>query len=122
MGLVPDVCFSFLSLFGFPRKIIFGITIRFVITCAGIVGFRTSVIRASLIVGLYLFAQIIDRDRDVFNLLSIAAFVILLINPTMLWDVGFQFTFLATAAIVYLMPEWGSIFGRSQRLGNFLLR
>lgn len=119
VGLVTMACFSLLSLFGIPRKIICGITIGFVLIYAGIVGFRTSVIRASLIIGLYLFAQIIDRDSDILNLLGVAALIILLINPTMLWDVGFQLTFLATAAIVYLVPKWESVFRKSPKLLSF---
>lgn len=119
VGLVAMACFSLLSLFGIPRKVICGLTIGVVIIYAGIVGFRTSVIRASLIISLYLFARIIDRDSDILNLLGVAALIILLINPIMLWDVGFQLTFLATAAIVYLLPKWESILRKSPKLWSF---
>ena len=55
---------------------------------------------------IFLISRIIERDRDLFNLLAFAALVLLLINPAQLWDIGFQLSFAAVAAIVYLAPKW----------------
>jgi len=119
VGLIATACFAFLSLFRIPQKFVCSITICLVIIYAGIVGFRPSVIRAALIIVLYLFARIIDRDSDILNLLAISALVILLINPTMLWDVGFQLTFIVTASIVYLLPKWELVFHQKSNLWKF---
>ena len=106
--------------FGFSRfrlsekyiyaKSIYVLTIGLVILYACIVGYRPSVIRASVIISLYFFAKIIDRDADLLNLLGLAALLLLLFNATSLWDVGFQLSFVTTAAIIYFMSKWETLF------------
>ena len=104
VGLIAGVfflCFSRL-----PAKATCALTILAVILYACVVGFRPSVFRASTMVVLFLFGAIIDRDVDRFNLLAVAALILLLINPAQLWDVGFQLSFAAVASILYFMPKW----------------
>ena len=104
VGLIAGVfflCFSRL-----PTKPTYLLTILAVVLYATVVGFRPSVFRASTMVILFLFGSIIDRDTDRFNLLAIAAFILLLINPAQLWDVGFQLSFAAVASILFFMPKW----------------
>ena len=72
---------------------------------ACLIGFRPSVFRASLMALLFLFATLIDRDADLFNLLGFAALVLLLLNPLQIWDVGFQLSFVAVTSIVYFVPK-----------------
>ena len=106
VGLIAGVfflCFSRL-----PAKATCALTILAVLLYACIVGFRPSVFRASTMVVLFLIGSIIDRDVDRFNLLAIAALILLLINPAQLWDIGFQLSFAAVASILYFMPKWGT--------------
>ncbi len=112
VGLVAMFCNFGLSIvqipmttFRIPKKIISLLTIIAVLVYACLVGFRPSVFRATLMAILYLFATIIDRDADIYNLLAVAALVLLLINPSQVWDVGFQLSFVAVAAIVYFVPK-----------------
>ena len=118
VGLIATVCFFGFSLLRLPRKATDLLTIAAVILYACLVGFRPSVFRASLMAVIYLISRIIERDRDLFNLLAFAALVLLLINPAQLWDIGFQLSFAAVASIVYLAPKWGSFIGRSFGLGR----
>ena len=113
IGLIATVCFLSFSLLHLPRKSTDLLTIAAVILCACLVGFRPSVFRATLMVVIFLIARIIERDRDLFNLLAFAALVLLLINPAQLWDVGFQLSFAAVAAIVYLTPKWENFVART---------
>ncbi len=105
VGLVAMFCYFGFSLFRFPQKILCLLTIIAVLIYACLIGFRPSVFRASLMAILFLFATLIDRDADLFNLLSFAALVLLLLNPQQLWDVGFQLSFVAVASIVYFVPR-----------------
>lgn len=105
VGLVAMFCYLGLSIFRMPKKMLSFLTILVVVIYACLVGFRPSVFRATLMAILFLFATIIDRDADIYNLLAVAALVLLLINPTQVWDVGFQLSFVAVAAIVYLVPK-----------------
>lgn len=105
VGLIALFCYLGLSVFRLPKKLVCLLTIIAVLIYACLVGFRPSVFRASLMAVLFLFATIIDRDADIFNLLAVAALVLLLLNPTQLWDVGFQLSFVAVASIVYFVQK-----------------
>lgn len=105
VGLVAMFCYFSLSAFRIPKKVLSLLTILAVLIYACLVGFRPSVFRASLMAILFLFATIINRDVDIFNLLAVAALALLLLNPTQLWDVGFQLSFVAVASIVYFVPK-----------------
>ena len=98
-------CYFGFSLFRLPQKVLCVLTIIAVLIYACLIGFRPSVFRASLMAILFLFATLIDRDADLFNLLAFAALVLLLLNPQQLWDVGFQLSFVAVASIVYFVPK-----------------
>ena len=112
VGLIATVCFFGFSLLRLPRKATDLLTIAAVVLYACLVGFRPSVFRASLMAVIYLIARLIDRDKDLFNLLALAALVLLLINPVQLWDIGFQLSFAAVASIVYLAPKWEGFIAR----------
>ncbi len=105
VGLVAMFCYLGFSCFRLPQKVICLLTIAAVLIYACLIGFRPSVFRASLMAILFLFATLMDRDADLFNLLAFAALVLLLLNPLQMWDVGFQLSFIAVAAIVYFVPK-----------------
>lgn len=105
VGLIAMFCYFGFSLFRLPQKMLCLLTIAAVLIYACLIGFRPSVFRASLMAILFLFATLIDRDADLFNLLAFAALVLLLLNPEQLWDVGFQLSFVAVASIVYFVPK-----------------
>ena len=105
VGLIAMFCYFGFSLFRFPQKILCLLTIIAVLIYACLIGFRPSVFRASLMAILFLFATLIDRDADIFNLLAFAALVLLLLNPLQIWDVGFQLSFVAVVSIVYFVPK-----------------
>jgi competence protein ComEC len=53
---------------------------------------------------LVIIGQAAGRQSTIFNTLAAAAFGLLVYNPFMLADVGFQLSFLAVLSIVYLQP------------------
>jgi len=95
--------------FRLSGKYTYALTAGLIILYACIVGYRPSVIRASVIIILYFIAKIIDRDTDLLNLLGLAALLLLLFNTTSLWDIGFQLSFVTTAAIIYFMSKWENL-------------
>lgn len=68
------------------------------------VGFKPSVVRASTMAVMLLVAYEVGRMRDWPTAMAVAAFVILLANPLMIYDAGFQLSFAATWGILYLGP------------------
>ena len=105
VGLVAMFCYFGFGCLRLPKKAVCLLTILAVLIYASLIGFRPSVFRASLMAILFLFATVIDREADIFNLLAFAALVLLLWNPQQIWDIGFQLSFVAVTAIVYFVPK-----------------
>lgn len=69
-----------------------------------ITGNAASVMRASFMASLILIATLLERRTDIFNTLATAAFIILLIDPTQMANIGFQLSFSAVISIVSIYP------------------
>jgi len=101
-----------------PKKprIIFGIVA--IATFALLVGLSATVLRASIMASLLLLIQATGRTYDVLRGLLVAATIMVLINPYILvYDVGFQLSFLATAGLILLAPHIEKVF---LKVTNFL--
>jgi len=71
-----------------------------------IAGARISTVRAAIMIVIYLISILLDRQRNLYNTLAVAAFLILLVSPSALFDVSFQLSFVAVLAILYLVPRF----------------
>lgn len=71
---------------------------------AGITGFSAPVLRASLMATLLTYGKLFSKSADSINLMGVAAFVILLINPQQLFEIGFQLSFSAVLIILLIIP------------------
>lgn len=70
-----------------------------------VAGASVSVVRAVLMAALLIGGLLLQRSAHTLNTLGVAAVVLLLVRPTQLFDVGFQLSFTAVAAIVTLQPR-----------------
>jgi competence protein ComEC len=77
------------------------LTIAFVVFYAWLVEFRPPVVRASILIILFCFARILGRAGLSYNVLALAALIILAINPTDLFSLGTQLSFLAVLSICF---------------------
>ena len=92
-------------LFFTRRRIAFIITLIAITAFVIMTGSEASVVRAAVMGGIALFARETGRTFDMRNAVAGAAFVMALENPDVLvFDVGFQLSFLALLGIVYLRP------------------
>ncbi len=70
-----------------------------------LVGADATVVRAAIMAGLVIYALRIGRQTDGLASLSAAVFLMTIVNPNILWDVGFQLSFAATLGlVVYASP------------------
>ena len=69
-----------------------------------IAGAGASVVRAGIMGSLTLVAFYFGRPTQAKRLLYIAAGIMLLLDPVMIFDIGFQLSFLATFGLLYLEP------------------
>ncbi len=71
---------------------------------AGLTGFSASVTRASLVGGFLAYGKLFHKVRDSKNLTAVAALIILLVNPSDLFAIGFQLSFSAVFIILLTAP------------------
>ena len=75
------------------------LTIALSVFYAYIAGMGVPIVRAVLMLSLFLVARLLYRDRSGLNATGFAALVVLALSPEALFDPGFQLTFLALLAI-----------------------
>lgn len=101
-GLHLGIIYGLLLMLSFRRK-------TFVFTCAVIlvlwlyvllVGMSSSVVRAAVLLSLYTLLQLLGREKVSLNALGFAGFLMLLVNPESLYDVGFQLSFVSVGSIL----------------------
>jgi len=71
---------------------------------AVMVGAGPSIVRAAVMCEAALIAKAFERENDFYNSIAISAFVLLVLNPLNLFDIGFQLSFMATWALFYVAP------------------
>ncbi|MHB8137632.1 MAG: DNA internalization-related competence protein ComEC/Rec2 [Smithellaceae bacterium] len=72
---------------------------------AFVAGMGTTVLRATLMALAFLIALIFGKQKDIYNILFGAAFIILIIAPESLFDISFQLSFSAVFAILYIVSK-----------------
>ena len=76
-----------------------------VIIYAFVAGFGISTMRATIMILTFLVAILVGRERNLLNILALAAFIILIIAPASLFDISFQLSFTAVAALLMIVPR-----------------
>tara|TARA_R110002050_G_scaffold102774_1_gene211580 strand:+ start:15267 stop:17327 length:2061 start_codon:yes stop_codon:yes gene_type:complete len=71
---------------------------------AFLTGLSPSVIRAATMFTFMIVALSFQRTSNIYNTLALSAFAILLYEPFMLLEVGFQLSYLAVIGIIFLHP------------------
>jgi competence protein ComEC len=88
------------------NSIIIGVLVLFVF----VTGFSPSVVRAVIMAIVLLLGQILRRETDVITSISFAAILLILYNPYMLFDIGFQLSFAATLSLVLFYKNLKPLF------------
>ncbi len=102
---------SFLFLRGRRRLVGQAITLAAIWGYALLVGMGPSIVRAATMMTLYALVTLLNRKRFSLNTLSFAAFVMLMVHPLVLWDTGFQLSFMAVLGIVlFYRPLHGILY------------
>lgn len=88
--------------FNYKFSLISGIALIIFYTC--MTGFGPPILRATLMLILILIAKLIDRKTSTMAILFLVAFLILCFNPLMIFDIGFQLSFIVTFALILTSP------------------
>ncbi|WP_347490555.1 DNA internalization-related competence protein ComEC/Rec2 [Desulfoscipio sp. XC116] len=92
-----------------PRRAVPFLALAVLLFYALMTGMGPAVVRAVVMAMLVLLAVQLGRERDWPNSLALAALVVLLFEPSALYEIGFQLSFAATWGILYLMHPIGKL-------------
>ena len=114
-GLHVGIIYFILLFITSPVKHLpFGLTIQIVLIIGFLWGFAfltggsPSVIRAVTMFSLFALAKSLNRPTSSINSLCLSLFLLLLINPKWLFHVGFQLSYIAVFAILWIYPKLSS--------------
>jgi competence protein ComEC len=93
------------------------LTVPIVLFYGAIAGFPVSTQRSVIMAAAIVFTVVINRGREYYNILALAALAVLAIEPYALWDASFQLTFSAVLAIIYLTPRLNPLIEKV-KMGN----
>ena len=126
-GLHVGIIFWIISLhFGFLKKskkgrfLFIFLVISILTFYAFLTGLSPSVMRASLMFSFYIIGDNLHRKANIYNSLAASAFLLLLINPNNIFDIGFQLSYSAVFGIVYLQPKLGKLIIFNNRILRFI--
>lgn len=119
-GLHLSIIYVFLSfllsgiLYPFRRSVAYPFLVQLLLLLTiwvyvFLVGMSASILRSAIMLSVYGVVSLLNRDKMSLNTLSFAGIVMLLYNPFLLWDVGFQLSFVAVLSIFIFYPFLYSI-------------
>lgn len=110
-GLHVGIIYAILYLLLYPirrknNKLISSLIIFVFLWCyAFITGLSPSVLRATIMFSVILIGNCFNRKSYIYNTIALSAFFLLIYNPFYLYHVGFQLSYSAVTAIVFLQPK-----------------
>ena len=118
VGIIATLIYWLLSFFRI-KKWLMPVTAIVTLLFALITGASPSVIRASILISLFLFGKRQKLYTNGYNLLAFVALVMLLIKPTDLYSISFQFSFTAILALLMFSQDFAKVFRTKNRLINW---
>ena len=110
VGIVGFMVFFMLRLLRIPRRARYLGTILCLVLYCILAGAKTPVVRATLMATVLLMGLILKREVNIYNSLSLAALIILIINPKQIFDVSFQLSFVSVISIISLSQKIAAIY------------
>ncbi|MBM3262198.1 MAG: DNA internalization-related competence protein ComEC/Rec2 [candidate division Zixibacteria bacterium] len=105
VGLLIFILWTLFSALRLPRAAVAGATFGVIVVYAFLTQLAPSVVRASIMGGLFLTGRLLDRQTDGLNMLGVAGLIILMLWPQAVFDLGCQLSFVATASIISVYPR-----------------
>ena len=83
-------------------------------------GFSDSVFRATTMFAFVSFGQMFKRQINIYNTISASAFLLLIINPYSIMNVGFQLSYAAVISIVFFQPKIYSLLSFKYKIPDYI--
>lgn len=103
IGIILQIIILFLGLFSkyITKKQALIIALVFIWLYTLVTGLSASVLRSTVMFSILAISQVYGKNHNSINSLFFTAFILLLINPLNLFDIGFQLSFLAMLGIFW---------------------
>lgn len=102
VGIIAGIVFFLFGRVSLPIRTT--LAIISILFYAFLVGNQPSVLRASTMLIIGYFGWLLAREKDILSAISAAALILLVYDPFMIYNVGFQLSFLATLGIIFIAP------------------
>jgi len=112
IALVAGIFLIMFRTFGIKKRLNLAITSLVIVFYCFVAGSSPPVVRATAVFVIASFGYIINREADMINSLSLAAFLILLVNPKELFDPSFQLSFASVISIILFAPRLEELFSK----------
>ena len=100
------VIFRLLSV---PRRWTYALSIAFLAFYCALTGAASSILRATIMVSIYLAGFLFRREPEILTSLAWAAILILLYDPLQFYDLGFQLSFISVFMIGASSEGWEEV-------------
>ncbi|NOQ26384.1 MAG: DUF4131 domain-containing protein [Bacteroidales bacterium] len=87
---------------------------------AFLTGLSDSVLRAAIMFSFISFGKMFTRQVNIYNTISASAFILLIINPYSIMNVGFQLSFAAVISIVFFQPKIYSLLSFKNKIPDYV--
>jgi len=91
-------------IFGRKNKAYFWISLSFIWLYTILTGMPATMVRAAIMGSIFLVAELLGRQRNGLAALALAAAVMTVAEPRVLWDISFQLSFLSMLGLVLMAP------------------
>jgi competence protein ComEC len=115
---ISGLLLQLLKLLRLPERIRYLMAAGVIILYTCVIGIQASITRCLWMFILYLIGRMLFRKADALNILLACAWILLVLQPDWLFEVGFQLSFLSVAAIAmtaapvintYIKPVWAPL-------------
>ena len=112
--------FSFFSKSFYTKFLKFIAVLVFIWLYSLLTGFSPSIVRAAIMLSIFLIGETINKKGMGFNTLLITIFIILCFDPLMIFDLGFQLSVSAVSGILIFNSYLRSLFKVKNKLLGFM--
>ena len=120
VAVLAGLLMSLLNRLKAPKRVQYPCVLAVLLAYMVLTGMNAPVMRASILWALAGWAEIRGRERPMLHLLCEAAALTLLINPTQLFDAGFQLSYSAMLGLTMVQPTLQKMYRPKRRMAQAL--
>ncbi|MGB0918068.1 MAG: ComEC/Rec2 family competence protein, partial [Flavobacteriales bacterium] len=117
--MILNFLLRFLNRFRYGKLIRTFLLVTFLFSYAALTGLSASVFRAATMFSFVAVGSALTRNTNIFNTLAASAFVLILYEPMIIMQVGFQLSYAAVIGIVLIQPRLFNLYVFNNRFADW---